>query len=892
MSLPVLEVPSWFEQYATFLLRPSAFEDDDSFRRTLTQVVHAGLRWGGWSAVFGLGIYVGVEILILDRPVRWVHQTGFVGEEVALLYDLLLATLCVGAALLPAVECSLDRCRAWAAGALMTGAGVFLRSDIIHGTIQIEFVALLYLLVVVVVPFRPWQVVGIGGGIGGVFAALSMGLFVPDAAAAAVRTLPYVPSLGFATLLATLVSAVLYVTRLVQHQERQNAQAALRRSRDLLRRTQQVVGVGGWEYDPDTDTLWGTEQTIDLLNLPASADYDRETLIQAFDPDTRAELRAALRRCVTEGEPFDREFSRSTADGRRRWVRTQGELRAAESTETGTVRVAGTVQDITQQRQLEGQLREREEWLRSITDNVPDGICRSSPEKGLVYANQAFARMFGYDDPDDMIGFDPADLYVNSEAPVESARTEEKTPDSGGLEVELQRKDGSTFSGLLNRRKVLDAEGEIQYYDAIVTDITDQKEREEARRARRRKVEALYTATGHLLRAQDASAVAQLVHQLVAEEFGCTFGEVLFVDGERLVSAATETPDEWRASLPDFEVEGESLAAKAFCTGETIAVPTVEAAPNQHSYDRLQALAFVPVDSHGVVALGSVEVDGIPAFDQRLLEILATHAAVVLDRIEREQKLITAKEEAEEASRLKSALLANMSHEIRTPLTAINGFAEILIEEVEDAHADLAERIHRSGERLLNTLTSLVHLSKLEAGVADLDREPVQFGPAVEDAVAMLRSKATEKSLQVVTQLPEAPLEGRWNEWAVNRIVANLLENAIKFTPEGGQVAIRVAETRGKARLVVEDTGIGMSASFQETAFDAFQQESDGMDREYEGTGLGLSVISRLVEALDGAIELESERGEGTRVTVRLPLSSVPDSGTADTARVDQPELP
>jgi PAS domain S-box-containing protein len=404
--------------------------------------------------------------------------------------------------------------------------------------------------------------------------------------------------------------------------------------------------------------------------------------------------------------------------------------------------------------------------------------------------------MFGYDDPDDMVGLDPTNLYADPNAPVEFAQMEEEKSDSRGTEVELQRRDGTTFAALLNRREVLDENGEIQYYDAIVTDITEQKEREEARRARRRKVEALYTAIGHLLRAQEASTVARQVHQLVAEEFGSAFGDVLVVDGEKLVSAGAGGNDGGEARLPDFEVEEENLPAEAYRTGETIAVPNIETAPTGHAYAQLRAIAFVPMGNHGVVAIGSFEKDGVSSFDLRLLEILAAHAAVVLDRIEREQKLIAAKQEAEQASRLKSALLANMSHEIRTPLTAINGFAEVLADEVEGPSADLAERIHRSGERLLQTLTALVHLSKLEAGVTDLDREPVQLGPVVEEAVEILQPKATEKSLQVATQTPKAAIEGLWNEWAVNRIVTNLLENAIKFTPDGGEVNIRVTEAK------------------------------------------------------------------------------------------------
>lgn len=720
MSFFSAHPPRSVQQLVTFVLRPSEYEEDPAFRETLTQVVHAGLRWGGIAALLGLVVYVGVEIVVLGRPVWWFHRPEFPGEGVALVDDLLLIFLCIGSAVLPATKCSLNRCRAWAAGGLLIGAGVFLRSDMIQGTVEIEFVALLYLLVVVAVPFRPWHVVGLGVGIEIVLVVLGIGgMFVPEPAAETVQISRFALGLGFATVLATLVSTVLYATRLAQHRERREAQETLRRSRDLLRRTQKVAGVGGWEYDPDTDTLRGTEQTVELLNLPADGDWTLNAFVQAFDADACTALRAALRRCHTQGEPFDLELPRTTADGRRQWVRTRGEVRPKEEPVPNAFQMAGTVQDVTEERELEEQLRERELWLRSITENVPDGICRSDPEEGLVYANQAFAQMFGYESPAEIRDVDPADLYANPDVQEKITRHEEHSSDAGGVEVELQRKDGTTFPGLLNRTKVLDEEGEVQYYDAIVTDITDQKERE--------------------------------------------------------------------------------------------------------------------------------------------------------------QRLIAAKEEAEEASRLKSAMLANMSHEIRTPLTAINGFAEILEEEVVGHYADLARRILRSGERLLQTLTSLVQLSKLEAGVADLDRESVQLDRAVEETVEMLRPRAEERSMSVETEVSDPPIEGAWNEGAVDRILTNLLDNAIKFTPEGGQIRVYATETTEEGVLVVEDTGIGMSEPFQEVAFDAFKQESEGIDRAYEGAGLGLSIVQRLVQALDGTIELDSKKGKGTRCTVRLPRTQVPE---------------
>lgn len=899
MSYLSQKLPERIVQGGLLLLSPSTFEEDPAFRETLTQVTYAGLRWGGGAAFLGLLMYVGIELLFLDAAVRWGHLSGGSGPVVDLSSDLLLATLCVGTALLPSANCSLNHCRGWVAAALLIATGVFLRSDILRGTIQFEFVALLYLVVIVVVPYRPWQVFFIGLAIGALVPLFSWGDFlIPEAAATGVQGVALVPSLGTTTVLATLISVVLYATRLAQHRERQRAQASVRRSRDLLQRTQEVAGVGGWEYNPGTGTIRGTEYVREILNLSTDREFDLNTFLQAFEPEARETLRASLRRCIEEEEPFEQEFPRLTDEGEQRWIHVRAELRSEGTSLPNGFWVAGTVQDVTEQRMMERELREREEWLRSITENVPDGICRSDPEEGLVYANQALARMFGYEDPEDMLDLDPADLYANPDTSTTVARQEEHRSSTSGVEVEFQRNDGTTFTGLLNRREVLDENGEVRYYDAVVTDITDQIEREEARRKRRERLGALYSATGKLLRAQDPDAVARQILQLVGEEFGCTFGDVFLRRADRLVSVKTARSDDRGLDQTDVEIQDQSLLARAYRSGETIEISDATEAQTAMGYGGLQALSFVPVGDHGLVVIGTQERGGISSFSLRLLEIMATHAAAVLDRIEREQKLLSAKEEAEEASRLKTAMLANMSHEIRTPLTAIIGFAEILKNEVEEPHADRAERIYRSGERLLQTLTSLVQLSKLEAGAADLEQETIRLDQAVEETLEMLRPKAQEKSLTIEREV--SSVEGVWNGGAINRIITNLVENAIKFTPEDGWIRVSVEGTEGEGILVVEDSGIGMSPAFQEHAFDAFKQESEGKDRTHEGTGLGLSIVCRLVQALGGSIELESERGQGTRFTVRLPRaegeadpSSAPESAcrvSSSDGRVRSPD--
>ena len=244
-----------------------------------------------------------------------------------------------------------------------------------------------------------------------------------------------------------------------------------------------------------------------------------------------------------------------------------------------------------------------------------------------------------------------------------------------------------------------------------------------------------------------------------------------------------------------------------------------------------------------------------------------------------ERKLRRAKERAEDAARLKSAMLANMSHEVRTPLTAIIGFSEILANELDADNARFAENIRRSSHRLMNTLDSVLELSKLDAGAYLLRRTKVDIAKRVRDTVEMMHPMAENAGVSLsLLSAPEQPLVGSLDAGAVDRIVTNLVSNALKFTPEGGDVRVRVArdDTGDWPAGVVEidDTGVGIKSEFLPNLFDAFRQESDGMSRTHEGAGLGLAITRRLTELLGGVISVESEKGRGTCFTVRFPLQA------------------
>jgi signal transduction histidine kinase len=172
-------------------------------------------------------------------------------------------------------------------------------------------------------------------------------------------------------------------------------------------------------------------------------------------------------------------------------------------------------------------------------------------------------------------------------------------------------------------------------------------------------------------------------------------------------------------------------------------------------------------------------------------------------------------------------------------------------------------------------MEAVLELSQLEAGSYDTDHQTIHLGPLVRRLADEFELQAKEGDIALDVEIDETPVEAYADETAVRRIVSNLLDNALKFTPEGGRVTVRARIDDAETAIVeVEDTGVGIGEEALSTVFEAFKQESEGLTREYEGAGLGLSIVHELVETLGGQIEVDSEKGVGTCITVHLPKTS------------------
>jgi PAS domain S-box-containing protein len=262
----------------------------------------------------------------------------------------------------------------------------------------------------------------------------------------------------------------------------------------------------------------------------------------------------------------------------------------------------------------------------------------------------------------------------------------------------------------------------------------------------------------------------------------------------------------------------------------------------------------------------------------------------ISERKATEEAMLVAMREAEIANRTKSEFLANMSHELRTPLNAIIGFSDIIKDERlgpigSTKYRDYADDINESGQHLLALINTILDLSKIESGSDELREESIDISAIAHSISRLLMGLAQKNNIKLELDVPgDLPLLHA-DERKVKQILLNLLSNAIKFTPSGGTVTLKIW-SRAKSGYIFQviDTGIGIAFENIPRALAPFQQIDSGLNRQHEGTGLGLPLAKSLVELHGGYLDLQSEVGVGTTVTVRFPAERIalaPDAAKA-----------
>lgn len=272
-----------------------------------------------------------------------------------------------------------------------------------------------------------------------------------------------------------------------------------------------------------------------------------------------------------------------------------------------------------------------------------------------------------------------------------------------------------------------------------------------------------------------------------------------------------------------------------------------------------------------------VEMDCNPVPDKRTGK--TTVACVTRDRSklhELEQELQQINGTADELNRSQRRFLATMSHELRTPLNAIVGFSDILKQELfgplgHEKYRDHVSLISDSGAHLLSVVNDILDQSKIESGRYELSVSTFSIADIADATIAMLQPIAEKGQVSIRNDIGADVPEISADRRACQQILINLLSNAVKFSPEGGDVCVSAKTLGRNVKIEVRDNGIGIDPAFMATICEPFTQADNGSDRQYEGSGLGLSVVTGLVELHHGELNIESTPGRGTVVTITLP---------------------
>ena len=302
-----------------------------------------------------------------------------------------------------------------------------------------------------------------------------------------------------------------------------------------------------------------------------------------------------------------------------------------------------------------------------------------------------------------------------------------------------------------------------------------------------------------------------------------------------------------------------------------------------------EADLVLPIGGRGAFLLSMGQ--PLTSRDVRLFLLSGRHLSLCLQGTRWRRRLESAQEEARRAKQIRSSVLRNLNHEVRTPLTSVIGFAEAIAQGAEELgvpKADLfrqqASLIEKEGRRLLGVLNQMIRLSKIESQSFALPPTCLHLGEKAREVSEDYRAEAEKKGLEFRVDATGPPAKAQADPKGLEIVLESLLSNAIKFTPEGS-VVVRVRPepnaTPPSSVIAIEDTGIGVVPERTGRIFEPFRQESEGLERKYEGLGLGLAVARRVTEQMEGEISVSTQKGSGSTFLVRLPAPTQTGRGQA-----------
>ena len=510
---------------------------------------------------------------------------------------------------------------------------------------------------------------------------------------------------------------------------------------------------------------------------------------------------------------------------------------------------------LSERKKAQETLAKSEKWFSTTLASIGDAVIATDMNGAVTFLNPVAQSLTGWSLKDACgksmdIVFDIVNAETRRpvENPVKKVFREGKTVGLADHTV-LLSKDGKEFDIEDSAAPIRTEPGEGFGIVLVFRNITEKKRAEQETRRQKELLQLILGSMGDGV--------------VVADENGRF---LLFnASAERMLGlgATDSTPDEWIDRYGLFQPDGVTR-----CAADE--VPLARAIRGE-SVDSVELFVRHSANTSGVL----ISVTGRPLSDEHgnlRGGVVVFHDITSKKRAE--QALIQAKEEAERTSKFKDQFLSTMSHELRTPLNAVLGFSDLLADprygSLNDRQQRYVTHIHTGGTHLLKLITDILDLSKIEAGRMELVREDLHIASAFAEVISALRPLADKKS-QTLNRNVGTSLYVRADGTRLKQILTNLVGNAIKFTPEGGQIEVLARQVGDQVRLEVSDDGPGISLAEQQRIFEAFFRLAQ-RGNATEGTGLGLSITARLVELHGSKLEIESAPGEGTCFHFSVPL--------------------
>jgi PAS domain S-box-containing protein len=621
-------------------------------------------------------------------------------------------------------------------------------------------------------------------------------------------------------------------------------------------------GLGMWFWDLINDKLEWKEECKALFGLAPDTEISYQLFLNTLHPEDRDRTDTAVRQALSNKTEYNIEYRVIWSDGSLHWLAAKG--RGFYNQNGEAVRMMGTVQDVSGRKQTEQALRNSENRLRKILDSliIFAGIITTDGE--VIEVNQTALDLASLQ-PEDILHKKFCETYWWSHSPENKAKLEDaiqRAAKGESVRYDLLARVGENKFILIDFSivPVFNANGEIEYLIPSGIDVSDREASKQALKESEDELRLITEIIPQQIWTALPTGETDYINQRWQEYTGVAL-EQIKTHGWSSIVHPEDLPQVIQAWNDSIQT-GKKYDLEARLRGE------------DETYRWFLGRARPLRNEAG-----------------KIIKWYGTNTDINLIK-ELEEKLRKQTRDLIEANRLKDEFLAIVSHELRTPLNPILGWSQLIATGKLDADktAQGIEIIQRNAKLQSQLINDLLDVSRILRGKLDLKISAINLESIIRSAIATVQLAAEAKSIQIQTELDSNVGQVSGDAGRLQQIVWNLLANAIKFTPEAGQVTVKLKRIGTKAEIEVQDTGQGIAADFLPYVFDRFRQAESATTRKFGGLGLGLAIVRHLTEIHGGTVSVTSPgKGNGATFRVQLPLINTLTLKPADSNLVNEP---